>query len=363
MQPSSLRLCLFASACVLLAAGASTAPAQIAGSTDTVGTTYTGKGMTDQPFTVEVIDARRTVSNSLLVRLALTNHGSGPIRPEHDFSGNSNPADANTISSIYAIDPNGQTKYTVLRDAAGRPLCSRIVPELKPGERRVVYAQLLSPPDTSSSVRIVFPKADSIKGVPIGLPQAGEPIPPDAGFGNPGGVPAPAAPVPIAPSSAIDQPTSNNQPDVYTNQTQIVGSGAPMKGIGQIDSGNSTVPFTVEVTDLKTTPTGATLRLTMTNNGSGILDASGNQFTGGIGGLGDSQAISGVYLVDPVSQQRFQVVRTTQSSASCSKIDPALGPGERRPLEAQFPAIPASVKTVYVYFPHTAPISSVPVTR
>ena len=363
MQPFPLRLCLFVSAGVFFAGGVATVPAQIAGTTDAVGTTYSGKGMTDQPFTVEVLDVRRTVSNSLLVRLALTNHGSASIRPEHDFSGNGNPADANTISSLYAVDPNGQTKYTVLRDAGGRPLCSRIDPELKPGERRVVYAQLLSPPDTSSSVRIVFPKADTIQGVPIGLPQAGEPIPPEAAIGNPGGVPAPAAPVPIAPSSAIDQPTSNNLPDVYTNQTQIVGSGTPLKGIGQIDSGNSTVPFTVEVTDLKTTPAGATLRLTMTNNGSGILDASGNQFTGGIGGLGDSQQISGVYLVDPASQQRFQVVRTSETTAQCSKIDPALGPGEHRPLEARFPAIPASVKTVYVYFPHTAPITSVPVTR
>ena len=82
--------------------------------------------------------------------------------------------------------------------------------------------------------------------MPIGLPQSGEPIPPDAGFGNPGGVRAPATPIPIAPSSAIDQPTSNNQPDVYTNQTQIIGSGTPLKGIGEIDSANSTVPFTVK---------------------------------------------------------------------------------------------------------------------
>ena len=158
MQLASLLRCLLVSACVLFAGGVPTAPAQIAGTTDAVGTTYTGKGMTDQPFTVEVIDVRRTVSNSMLVRLALTNNGSGPIRPEQDFSGNSNPADANTISSLYAVDPNGQTKYTVLRDASGRPLCSRIVPELKPGERRMVYAQLLSPPDTSSSMRIVFPE-------------------------------------------------------------------------------------------------------------------------------------------------------------------------------------------------------------
>lgn len=359
MQRPSFRFCSLLLACISFA-GAATA--QIPDAPDTTSAHYSAKGMTDQPFTVEVLDARRTVSNSLLVRLAVTNRGTAAMRPEHDFSGNSNPADANTISSLYAVDPNGQTKYPVLRDVHGRPLCSRIVPEIKPGERRTLFAQLFSPPDTSSSIKIIFPGADPILAVPIGLPQAGEPIPPEAAVGDPGSVPVPAVAVPIAPSSANDQPNSNNQPNVYTNQTQLVASGSPMKGIGTIDSGSATVPFTVEALSLKASAAGATLRVAFTNNGSGNLDATG-QFTPGIGGVGDPKAISGVYLVDPASQLRFQVVRTSETQALCSKIDPAMGPGERRTLEAQFPAIPASVKSVYVYFPHTAPISGVPVTR
>ena len=339
-----------------------TVSAQIPDAPDTTTAHYSAKGMTDQPFTVEVLDARRTVSNTLLLRLALTNRGTAPLRPEHDFSGSSNLTEANTISSVYAVDPNGQTKYVVLRDVRGRPLCSRVVPEIKPGERRTLYAQLSSPPDTSSSIRVVFPGADPIQGVPIGLPQAGEPIPPEAAIGDPGSVPDPTASAPIAPSSAIDQPTSNNQPNVYTNQTQLVAPSSALKGIGAIESGNSSVPFTVEVLSLKAGATGATLRLAFTNNGSGDLDATG-QFTTGVGGVGDPRQITGVYLLDPASQQRFLVARTSETQAMCSTIDSVVGPGERRTLEAQFPAIPAGVKSVYVYFPHTAPISSVPVSR
>ena len=360
MQRPLLPLYLLAPLCLFFFWGTA-APAQIAGTLDSTETRYVSKGMTDQPFIVEVLDARRTVSNSLLVRLALTNHGTAPLRAGAEFSGNDNPVDAGKISALYAVDPNGQTKYIVLRGTHGQPLCSRVVPDLQPGERRTVYAQLSSPPDTSSSITIVFPHADPILHVPIGLPEAGEPIPPDADFGNPG-VPSTTAPVPIAPSSAIDQPTSNNLPNVYTNQTQIVGSGAPLKGIGSVESANASVPFTVEVLGLKATPAGATLRLAFTNNGSGNLDATG-QFTSGIADAGDPRQISGVYLIDAASQQRFQVVRGSETSAQCSKIDPALGPGERRTLEAQFPAIPSGVKSVYVYFPHTTPISSVPVTR
>ncbi len=62
-----------------------------------------------------------------------------------------------------------------------------------------------------------------------------------------------------------------------------------------------------------------------------------------------------MYLIDPVSKQRFNVL-------TAPKIDPVLGPGERRLLEAPFPPIPASVKSVYVYFPHATPIADVPVT-
>lgn len=360
MRPPLAPIRLLAPLCLLFSWN-TTAPAQIAAATDSSKAHYAAKGMTDQPFTVEVLDARRTVSNSLLVRLALTNHGTAPLRAGQDFSSYGNPADANKISALYAVDPNGQTKYPVLRDAHGQALCSRLVPDLKPGERRTVYAQLFSPPDTSSSVKIVFPRADPILRVPIGLPQAGEPIPPEATIGDPGSAPAPAAPVPIAPSAAIDQPTSNNLPDVYTNQTQIVGSGTPLKGIGSIDSSNSTVPYTIEVLGLKATPAGATLRLAITNNGSGILEAAG-QFTTDIAASSNARQINAVYLLDPVGKERFQVAAGTETNA-LSKIDPALGPGERRALEVNFPAIPPGVKTVYVYFPHTTPIPNVPVIR
>ena len=118
MRRFACSLRLLAPACVVLVWGAH-APAQIPDAPDTTSAHYAAKGMAAQPFSVEVLDARRTVSNSLLVRLALTNLGTEPLRPEHDFSGNSNPADASTIASLYAVDPNGQKKYTVLRDCPG----------------------------------------------------------------------------------------------------------------------------------------------------------------------------------------------------------------------------------------------------
>ena len=332
--------------------------AQIPASEDTSVRSYSADGMTDQPFTVRVVAARRSVNNVLVVRLTLTNRGTAPLAPHQDFSGDTNPADDNRVSAMFVVDPNGRKKYAVLRDSHNQPLCSAVVPPLQPGERRTLDAQFLAPPDTSSAVDVYFPKATPILGVPMGLPSAGEPLTDGVAIATPG--PRAAATIaPISPTSAIDQPTSNNEPDVYTNQANAAASG---KGIGSVQSANSDTPFTVEVISLKANSDGhALLKLALTNNGSGSLDPA-DQFTTGVGDLSDARTITGVYLVDPVSKQRFNVARTTETRALCSKIDPVLGPGERRTLEAQFPPILPSVKSVYVYFPHTTPIANVLVT-
>ena len=82
------------------------------------------------------------------------------------------PPDNDRISALFAVDPNGRKKYVVLRNGQNQPYCSLIEPPLKPGERRLLGAQLSSPPDTTSAFDLYFPKATPILGVPIGLPQA-----------------------------------------------------------------------------------------------------------------------------------------------------------------------------------------------
>ena len=336
------------------------AAAQIPATDNTTFRSYKADGMTDQPFSVEVLAAHRTVNNVLLVRVALTNHGTAPLTPHQDFSGDTNPTDDNRISALFVVDPNGRKKYAVIRDGRNQPLCGQVAPPLQPGERRTLDAQLLAPPDTTSAVDVYFPKATPILGVPVGLPGAGEPLADtSAVVATPTGRTVPAGSAPLSPTVAIDQPTSNNLPDVYTNQANAT---APGKGIGSVQSNNTDTAFTVEVVSLKGSAAGhALLKLALTNNSSGSLDPA-DQFTTGVGDITDARNISGVYLVDPVSKARFNVVRDTQTHALCSKIDPIVSPGERRVLEARFPPIPATVKSVYVYFPHATPIAGVPVT-
>ena len=243
-----------------------------------------------------------------------------------------------------------------------RRCARRSTPPSSPAKSGRSTRSFAAPPDTTSAFDLYFPKAQPILNVPIGLPQAGEPIPPAASIGNPGGVPTPVNPIPPGPSSSIDQPNNNIRPTFTPTRPTSSPAGSAHKAVGSVDSGNSVVPFTVEVLSLKVVGNQTVLSLAFTNGGSGNLDAT-RQFIGTVSDIGDPLQISGVYLVDPASKQKFEVARPARRRRSARRIDPAFGPGERRMLEARFAAIPAGMKTVYVYFPHAAPIADVPVTR
>ncbi len=213
--------------------------------------------MTDQPFTVEV--HRRPAH-----RFQQPAGAPGADQPRHRadaartrFLRQQQPRRRQHISSLYAVDPNGQTKYPVLRDAHGR----RCVPGSS-GTQTGRTAQCLRAASLAAGHvqfgRNRFPKADPILDVPIGLPQAGEPIPPEAAIGNPGSVPRPACPCPSRrrrPSTSRPPTTSPTFTPTRRNSSPPA---APMKGIGTIDSGNSTVPFTVEVLASRRSAAGAT---------------------------------------------------------------------------------------------------------
>ena len=353
MRLLSFSRCSLAPLLALLALAAPLA-AQIPSHTDTGVRNYAAHGTTDQPFTIQVVGARRTIENILLLKLALTNNGTAPLQPGPEFAGDTNPTDNNKISAVYTVDPNGRRKYPVIRDAGNVALCSTINPPVKPGERRMLYAQVAALPDTSGAFDLYFPQADPITNIPVGLAEAGQPSLIDP---NPttAGLPTPDHAVPLSPSNGAANPTNNNEPDVYTNQTNPAVAATPLKAIGSVTSANSTVPFSIQVLGLNSPSSGnATLRVAMTNDGSGELIPT-DFFTGGVGDLEDSQKINGVFLVDPVSKQRFAVTLNAAGHAVTTRIDPPLAAGERRVLEAQFAPIPSTVKSVYVYFPHAPP--------
>ncbi|MBV9657753.1 MAG: hypothetical protein JO295_06545 [Verrucomicrobia bacterium] len=358
---------------LLLAAAWTAAPgrAQIPAAPPPTAVVLRAHGATDQPFNVQVIDARRAVGQTLILRLTLTNEGRAPLAPRFDFAGSTlNAADQNRIAGLYFIDPNGQQKYAVLRDAAGVAQCSLIDPPLVPGEHREVRATFPAPPATSNTISVFFPKTtEPIAGVPIGLSAGGEPVPANAPLP---GQPSPPPTVSASTPPPANNPESNFKPNVYTNElpgSAPAPTGTTKKTVGHIQAANSDAPFTVEVISLhRISDHQLDLKLALTNNSSGPLDV-GEYFTGGLADTGNARRISGVYLVDPLSQSRYNVSRDPQNHAACSEVDPPLAPGERRELTARLVGPQATARNrnaqppanFYLYFPQASPIAEVPV--
>ncbi len=342
--------------------------AQIPAAPSPTGLVYRAGGTLNEPFTVEVLDARRASGNTLVVRFTLRNDGSGPLNVGYDFAARTVPAEARKVSGLYLIDPNGRVRIDVLRDAGGAALCSAVDPDLAPGERRVVSAQFPAPAVTSNAVEVHFPRtAEPIVGVPIALSAAGEPIPANAPVtAPPAARPSPPTTSAAAlPSPALETPGTNFRPNVYTNQlpgSEPLLTGAAKKTSGHVQAANSDVPFTVEILSLKRVNGGneLDLRVALTNNSSGPFDV-GDYFTAGRDDTANARRISGVYVVDPKTQTRAAVLKDAAGRAACSEVRP-LDPGERRELSARLgPAPAAGTRTVYLYFPQTSPVADVPV--
>lgn len=354
-------------ALAVLLVPAVTSRGQIPAAPSPTGVVYRASGTTNEPFSVEVIDARRASGNTLVVRLNLRNDGSGPMNVGYDFAAKAAPAELHKVSGLYLVDPNGRVRLDVLRDAAGTALCSTVDPDLAPGERRMISAQFPAPAVTSNAVEVHFPRtAEPIVGFPVGLSTSGEPIPANAPVTTQPTARLNPAPTSAAaqPSPSIETPGTNFRPNVYTNQ--LPGSeplaGAVKKTSGHVQAANSDVPFTVEVLSLKRVKGGneLDLRVALTNNSSGPFDV-GDYFTAGRDDTANARRISGVYVVDPKTQARATVTKDAAGRAACSEVRP-LDPGERRELSARLgPAPAAGTRTVYLYFPQASPVADVPV--
>jgi hypothetical protein len=77
------------------------------------------------------------------------------------------PADENTISGTYLIDPANQKKYEVMRDGNNNPICTRVSGRISSGQTVTMSAQFSAPPPSTKTMNVYFPQAGSFIDVPI----------------------------------------------------------------------------------------------------------------------------------------------------------------------------------------------------
>ncbi len=117
-------------------------------------------------LTVEVREAKR-VGALLEVKLALVNADRQAAGIPLDTLFAAAPADAGTLADLVIVDPAARKKCFVLRDHQGRPVSSAATEDLKPGERRIVWARFPLPAPGTRTITVLVPHVAPLVDVPV----------------------------------------------------------------------------------------------------------------------------------------------------------------------------------------------------
>jgi len=120
-------------------------------------------------LTIEVVELQRPAPGVLEVKLAVVNAPTGSaFDPRAQFAADA--TEAGTLSGIYLMDADGQRKYFVLRDDAGRPQCSNGLGSVGPGGRIDLFARFIAPGSDVQAVTVHLPGFAPAGPVPLGGP-------------------------------------------------------------------------------------------------------------------------------------------------------------------------------------------------
>ncbi|MDQ2724182.1 MAG: hypothetical protein M3Y36_01605 [Actinomycetota bacterium] len=107
---------------------------------------------------VAINDLRRTSTGVVTMLFTLGNDGTGTVDREFAFSDSD---DYNSFNLVYLLDEAGQKKYLTLQDSKKACVCSRDLsdesPGVAPGTRGQYFVKFPAPPDTVTSIEVVFP--------------------------------------------------------------------------------------------------------------------------------------------------------------------------------------------------------------
>ena len=115
-------------------------------------------------LTIQVVEVSRDQSG-LTVRFRFVNASAQPFPLGDRVAADS--ADHDSLAGVALVDPSGRRKYFVLRDRDNRPVCSRDLPPLEPGERRLLFARFPAPLAGTSRITIQIPHAPDLPEVPV----------------------------------------------------------------------------------------------------------------------------------------------------------------------------------------------------
>ena len=119
---------------------------------------------------VEVTELKRTSGDTLTLKFTMINDSSEAMSFGYDFGeeGKYGTIDISSVGGVNLIDAAGKKKYLVLRDSAGKCVCSRGLKDIEPGTRANLYAKFPAPPEGVEKITVEIPHFIPMDDVPIG---------------------------------------------------------------------------------------------------------------------------------------------------------------------------------------------------
>jgi hypothetical protein len=107
-------------------------------------------------LSVEILGLDRPSPDVLEIRLAIVNAPGAPaFEPREAFA--ADPSETGSLSAVYLLAPDRQTKYFVLRDGRGQPLCTANLAGVGPGGRVEGFVRFVAPGSEVASVTVHVP--------------------------------------------------------------------------------------------------------------------------------------------------------------------------------------------------------------
>lgn len=118
--------------------------------------------------TAVVHELKRTSGGTLSLKLSITNGSQEDVSFGYGFADPSHEViDFNSIGGVQLIDEANRKKYFVVRDSAGKAVCSQKLRDIKPGETTNLWARFPAPPPEVKTISIVVPHFSPMDDVPI----------------------------------------------------------------------------------------------------------------------------------------------------------------------------------------------------
>lgn len=125
------------------------------------------------PLRVEVTKVAREGEGVVAVECTLVNTSA---TENVQLAGTFAPLDADrdSLAGVSLLQESGPKRFFILRDEAGRPMCTRDIGVVAPGEHRAVTARFPAPDSGVEQLTIEFPGLPPFRNVPItGPPGTG----------------------------------------------------------------------------------------------------------------------------------------------------------------------------------------------